>query len=146
MGWLDDLDGQVVGIDTAPVIYFIEAHPVYLPVVKPFFQQLEDGRFTAVTSTITLLEVLVHPLRQNRSDLVHKYRLIIRQAKGLTLYGITLDIAEQAAALRAAYNLRAPDAIQIAASIYVNAPFFLTNDHDLQRVTELDVLVLDNLI
>ena len=61
MGWLDALQGQVVGVDTAPLISFIERHPLYRPKVRPFFQTLADGEFQMVTPTITLLEVLVHP-------------------------------------------------------------------------------------
>lgn len=56
MGWLEDLEGQIVGTDTAPIIYFIEAQFVYLPTLKPFFQGLEDDRgFQRVTE----LKVLV---------------------------------------------------------------------------------------
>lgn len=41
MGWIDDLQGQLIALDTAPLIYFIEEHPTYCPVVEPFFEQLE---------------------------------------------------------------------------------------------------------
>lgn len=63
MGFLDDIQGQIVALDTAPLIYFIEQHPTYHPVVRPLLAALAMGEFTAVTSTITLLETLVHPLR-----------------------------------------------------------------------------------
>jgi hypothetical protein len=36
--------GARVGLDTAPLIYFIEAHVAYGPVVLPFFsERLEPG-------------------------------------------------------------------------------------------------------
>jgi hypothetical protein len=59
MGWVDDLEGQTVGLDTAPLIYFIEENLTYLPIVEPFFNAVANGKITVVTSTITLLEVLV---------------------------------------------------------------------------------------
>ena len=31
MGWVDDLLGQLVGLDTAPLIYYLETHPTYQP-------------------------------------------------------------------------------------------------------------------
>ena len=31
MEWITKLYGTVVGLDTAPLIYFIEKHPIYLP-------------------------------------------------------------------------------------------------------------------
>ena len=59
MGWIESLRGHVVGLDTAPLIYFMERHPTYLEIVRPFFVALDQGEFRAVTSVITLLEVLV---------------------------------------------------------------------------------------
>gem|GEM_PF-4978038 len=53
MGWVDELRGTKVGIDTSPLIYFIEQHVTYLPLVRPFFVALDQGEFQAVTSVIT---------------------------------------------------------------------------------------------
>ena len=54
MEWLRKLSGKTVALDTAPLIYFMEEHPVFLDAVKPFFAALERGDFQAVTSSITL--------------------------------------------------------------------------------------------
>ena len=61
MEWITRLSGKTIGLDTAPLIYFMEEHPFYLEFVHPFFQALDRGDFIVVTSTITLLEVLVYP-------------------------------------------------------------------------------------
>ena len=63
MEWIEALRGSIVALDTAPLIYFIEEHPAYLPKIRPFFEAAERGEFRIVTSFITLLEVLVRPLR-----------------------------------------------------------------------------------
>lgn len=63
MEWLRDLRGTAVGLDTAPLIYFIEKHPTYLPLLLPFFEAVDHGDIQVVTSTLTLTEVLVHPYR-----------------------------------------------------------------------------------
>ena len=54
-------------------------------------------------------------------------------------------LAIQAAQIRARYNLQLPDAFQIAVALAANCQAFLTNDVILKRVTELQVLVLDEL-
>ena len=36
MGWLDDLAGKTVGIDTSPLIFYIEENPTYKRLVDPF--------------------------------------------------------------------------------------------------------------
>ena len=40
MSLLDDLpEGVVIGLDTAPLIYFIAGHDRYRPVVRPLFEE-----------------------------------------------------------------------------------------------------------
>jgi len=75
--WIDDLQGKTAGLDTAPLIYFIEENPAYIETVKPFFEAMDRGEFLVVTSTVTLLEVLVHPLRSNNRELATEYRDIL---------------------------------------------------------------------
>lgn len=145
MGWLDDLIGQTVGLDTAPLIYFIEANPAYLPIIEPFFEAIDNEEIAVVTSTITLLEVLVNPLRQKKVDLVKSYRDILLNAGGLTTIDLIPEIAEQAAELRARLNLGAPDAIQVATALFMGATTLVTNDKKLVTVPDINVLVLDEL-
>lgn len=39
-------------VDTAPVIYFIEANPQYDSLVREIFQRLADGKLQGITSTV----------------------------------------------------------------------------------------------
>jgi predicted nucleic acid-binding protein len=57
----------------------------------------------------------------------------------------TNEVAERAADLRARYNVRTPDAIQLATALEAGCDAFLTNDLALRRVAELRVLVLGTL-
>ena len=101
MEWVDELQGEVVGLDTAPIIYLIEEHPVYLEPMRYFFEAMERGSFRALTSTITLLEVLVRPLRENNVSLAEEYRDILLNAFNLKTMAVSEAVAEQAARLRA---------------------------------------------
>ncbi len=145
MEWVTALRGRVVGLDTMPLIYFIEENPAYLPIMLPFFAAVDRGEFTIVTSIVTLLEVLVHPFRHGNAQLAQRYRDILLNAKGLTTILLSQDIAEEAARLRARYNLRTPDAIQMATAVYNGASFFLTNDSRLPPLPNLQVLVANDL-
>lgn len=51
-------------------------------------------------------------------------------------------MAETAAQLRAKYGLKTPDALQIATALEHHADYFLTNDHRLNSVTEINVITL----
>ncbi len=71
-------------------------------------------------------------------------RFLLR-SRNFSLDLVTADIAEQAADLRARYGLRTPDALQVATALAAGCAALLTNDARLQRVTELRVLVLDEI-
>jgi predicted nucleic acid-binding protein len=145
MEWIAQLQGKVVGLDTAPLIYFMERNPKYIDMMRLFFKLFDLGDFRLVTSTVTLLEVLVHPLQQKNTILAQEYREILLNQESLTVVELTPDIAEKSAQLRAIYSLRSPDAIQMATAICEGASFFLTNDARLPSLPALTVLVLDNL-
>jgi hypothetical protein len=59
MGLVDELRGSRICIDTAPFIYFMEKDPKYLNIIKPVFAEIDAGKIDAITSTVTLIEVLV---------------------------------------------------------------------------------------
>ncbi|MFN7348786.1 MAG: type II toxin-antitoxin system VapC family toxin [Dolichospermum sp.] len=146
MEWLNELQGKIIGLDTAPLIYFIEENPSYLEVTDAFFIAMYRGDFSVVTSVLTISEVLVYPLRAGNTILAQQYRDILFNSQGLTTIEVLPDIAENAAKLRADYNLRTPDAIQMATAIYGGASIFLTNDIRLPSLPGLTVLVLNQLI
>ena len=145
MGWVAALRGKTVGLDTAPLIYFIEQSPGRIEKLPPFFAAAGRDHFRLTTSVITLLEVLVHPLRNGREDLVRAYRDILLRSPALRAIPFDPRAAEEAARLRAAHNLRTPDAIPVATAIQSGASHFLTNDATLARVSGISVLVLDAL-
>jgi predicted nucleic acid-binding protein len=57
---------------------------------------------------------------------------------------VDASVAQQAMALRAQYYpLRVPDALQLAAALESGATAFVTNDHRLAKIRELQVMMLD---
>jgi predicted nucleic acid-binding protein len=140
--WIDALYGGLVGLDSAPLIYLVEAHPTYRSRLQPFFDAVSRGRLRAVTSTVTLVEVLTRPLSVGDTALVARYESLLLDTTGLMTVPLSAVVAREAARLRAVYNLRTPDAVQLATAISEGAGFFLTNDHGLTRVTEIRMLAL----
>jgi len=146
MEWVEALEGQLIALDTAPLIYFIEEHPTYLPILDSFFEKLDKGSIRVVTSVITLSEVLVKPLRDGDTELAQQYRDILLNAEGLTTVEVSVAIAEKAAQLRSQYSLRTPDAIQIATALQSGATALITNDIRWPVLPNLQMLILDKLI
>jgi predicted nucleic acid-binding protein len=143
--FLKGLKNQKVGLDTMVFIYAFEEHPAHLPLLKNFFAALEKGEMEAVTSTISITECLVHPYRKKDFSLAAHYMVLFRNFPHLSIIPITDGIAERAAYLRARYNLKTPDAIQVATALVSGARAFLTNDENITAVEGIDILLLDQL-
>ncbi len=135
-----------LGIDTSPFIYFIERHPVYLAIMQEIIQKIDAGKIIGYSSVVTLTEVLVHPKQLKKLTLEKKYRNLLQNSRNFELIPIDANIAEQAAELRAHYNLRTPDTLQLATIYEVGCQAFLTNDKDFKNVTELRIILLDDLL
>ena len=146
MELVDKLRGKRICIDTAPFIYFIEKDPKYLNIVRPIFAEIDAGNIEALTSTITLLEVLVLPFKTINESLAEEYREILLHSEGLTTYEIVHEVSELAAKLRVKYTIRTPDAIQMAVGILYGADTFLTNDSGLKKVKDIKVVTLEDFL
>jgi predicted nucleic acid-binding protein len=128
---IDSFKSKIVFLDTAPLIYFIEGNKEYKTVLKKLFQANANGEFLFITSTITLIEVLVHPLKLLRFDLVEQYQTILTQSATLDIIDVSKSIAFKAAELRGKHNLKTPDSIQLATALECEANYFITNDKGL---------------
>lgn len=132
-----------LGVDTSPLIYFIEQHPRYGPMVSPVFQLITDGQLSGVTTVVTLVEVLTLPLQRGDQRLADAYKAVLESSDNLAMVSIDSAIAEHAAVLRARHGLRTPDALQIAAALNAGCEAFLTNDKRLAGIPDIRVLLLD---
>jgi len=129
--------GALVLLDSAPIIYQLEAHPQLGPRFQPLFERHAAGTVAFAVTTISIAEVLSGPLRVGDEALTKRYRAVLDSWQVVEL---TADIAESAARLRASLGLRLPDAIQVASAIAVNADALVTHDRDFSRVKSLPVI------
>lgn len=143
MGLAEQFSDKKIYIDTAPFIYYIEGNKKYQPFLEELFELNNSGKISFSTSVLTLLELLIVPLRNKRMDLVEKYESIFTNSDTLELLDIDLNISKLAAEYRANYNFKTPDAIQLAAAEFCQADFFLTNDKQLKQ-SSIKTVVLDD--
>jgi len=131
-------------LDTPPIIYYVQGHPLYLPLMDFVFAKVSLGIIEVATSPITLAECLVLPLRMGNLDLAERFRRIITAGFNTRYIGID-GVAYQAAELRARYNLTLLDAFQVAVALKARCDALLTNDEAFKRVHELTILLLNEL-
>jgi len=144
LGLLSDLGSGPVALDTSIFIYLIEEHPIYLPLVEPLFEAIDAGELEAVTSSLTLLEVLVVPFRFGNAVLIDRYETLLTKSRGLRLVDLDRDFLRFVAQVRASTRAKTPDAMQLAAAMAAGCPVFVTNDGRIPNVSGLRILRLED--
>ena len=137
---------KLIFLDTAPVIYYIERHPTFFPLVRSIFESLSDGYLRAVSSPITLAECSIVSYRQGLLELQNLVADALVRNESVTFRITDELVAIEAVKMRIKYGLKLPDAIQIATAIVSNCDAFLTNDIALSKVTEIRSIVVSELI
>ena len=134
-----DVGPGPLAIDTAIFIYFIEKNPRFLPLIDPLFREADDGARELVTSSLTLLEVLVVPLRVGNRSVADRYEALLTHSRGIRLVDLTRDQLRAAAQLRATTSVKTPDALQLAAAIGTGCRTMLTNDRRIPSIPGLRI-------
>lgn len=124
-------------VDSPPIIYILEDHPKMASRFRPLFEAHAAGRLRFAVTTITVTEVLTGPLLARDDALARRYRAILESWQTVPL---DIDIAENAARLRASLRLKLADAVQAASALAINAAALVTYDRDFSRVRSLRVI------
>ena len=99
-----------------------------------------------LTSVMTSIEITTKPLMLGDQKSAARLRDFLVNTDGLRMLPIDLEVADEASRIRARYKLKTPDAIQVATAITHGADLIVTNDKQWQRLEEITVLQLSDLI
>ncbi len=135
-----------IALDTSVFIYQLETNPRYLAYTDHIFSWLERPGSKAVTSTITMTELLVQPYRDSDEQRADEFYGLLSTYPNLDWVAPNLEIADLAARIRALHRLRTPDALQAATAVHTLATGLITNDPVFERVTDFETVVLDKLV
>ncbi len=131
-------EGDVVVVDTAPLIYILEDHPRFAPLFQGLFEAADRGQLQVALSTISVAELLVGPFKEGRDALAKRYE---KALGNFELIAVSTEIAVTAARLRASTGLRLPDALQAATALEIGAAALVTHDRDFSKLSGLKVLL-----
>ena len=125
-------------LDSAPIIYLVEQAQPYATSVRG---KLSAQGLTLITSELTRLECRVKPLRDGDTALLQDFDNYFSNSMA-EIIPLTRDVIDRATEIRAKFNFKTPDSIQIAAAVVSNCDVFLTNDHRLNRFTAITIEVI----
>lgn len=131
-----------VYVDANSIIYSIERIEPYRTVLQPLWEKAHTRALTIITSELTLLEVLVGPLKTGNKGLEDDFRALLQNSPDVSMLAITQNVLERAANLRATVGLKTPDAIHAATALLAGSALLVTNDSAFQRVAGLPIGLL----
>lgn len=123
-------------LDTNIFVYYFASHPQFGHQVRQIFEALSQDKFRAITSVITLTELLSLSGSDKEVDTLKNHFL---ETPNLEIIDLNQEISIEAARIRREYKFRTPDAIQLATAINSRAEVFVTNDKKLKKFKEIKV-------
>ncbi len=123
-------DGDRLLLDTTVLAAFLDASEATHPLAKHILNELiAPGRNPAVVSMVTVMEILVRPMKMTPPG--HRTVLAFLDAHpNLYCVPIDLQVAQDAARVRATTGLKPPDALIVATGLASEARHVVTNDHN----------------
>src|SRR2546425_5494865 len=139
-------DARLVCVDTNSLIYLHDAIDPYFPFMNRLFASIEAGDRKAIVSVVTETELLVLPLRVGDRAKQDKIAATLAHTN-LHVMSADREVAREAARIRAALNLKLPDAIIVATAVVARCDALVGNDRTCaQRVREIPYLYLDDIV
>lgn len=144
---LSNLRNKVVYFDTNLFIYAVEQTEEQVPffnVLKALFSMATQEEFRAITSELTLAEVLVGAYKKN-SELVVVYDELFTNRPDLAVYPVDKAILKSAAYVRTMVTIALADAIHVATALAEHADYFITNDDRLNTPSGIQKVMIGNI-
>jgi predicted nucleic acid-binding protein len=145
VGTLTVPSSGTVYLDANPVIYRVEKHPDYGPLLQPVWLAAQAKKVEVVSSELILLETTVGPLKSGNTKLATTFEQLFQQPQ-TRLFPITRAVLMEAARLRARTKHKTPDAIHAATALTEGCSLFVTNDAGFRTIPGLPVVILSDLL
>ena len=147
---LEIAPGERILLDTTVLVSYLNGNEPASPIATLILDEFVlSGRNEAVVSMVTILEVLVRPLRQD-VEVSRQVLDFLQNFPNVRNFEVNFAVAQEAAQLRARYNIATPDALIVATGLTAGVTKLITNDiswpSKLRSLSErIDVCLLGDL-
>lgn len=140
---VDALTGSLVYLDTNVFIYAAEGFKRHELALRALLLRIDDGSVMAVTSEVTIMEVLVRPLREHNVGLISYYEQLLGHSSSMRVAPIDRSVLRRAADLRANSAVKPIDALHVATAQLSHCDYFISDDRKLNAAAFNPVAVED---
>lgn len=127
-------DAQRVFLDTSVCIAYHSTAELVHPLARHVLRRIADpdDPLTGYLSVLSATELLIRPVRAGGADLTYMHTFL-RGFPNLQTLPIDLDVALQAANIRAFTRLPLPDTMLVATALLSGCEAIVSNDRDWHR-------------
>jgi len=130
-------EGSRILVDSSTLLAHFDGSELITPLAEHVIETLvASGRNPAIVSMITVMEVLVRPLRFGADSAYLHVLDFLQRFPNLRTVAADIFVAQQAAGLRSNQNFSAPDALIIATGLVHQVGHLVTNDRRWQTKLE----------
>jgi predicted nucleic acid-binding protein len=122
-------EGDRILLDASALIAYLNGGEATTPLAGHVIDELvRPGRNPALVSMVTVMELLVRPLRLGPGEPFRHVVDFLTRFPNLRALEIDMAVAQEAASLRAAHRFATPDALIIATGVVGQVSHLVTND------------------
>jgi len=141
------MTGEKIGLDTAPLIYYLNRQEPYYETCVELLKRIEFGQLRAVMSVVTEMELLARGSVQGKLQAINDVEQLLRRLRSLRILDVDRTIARRAAELRARTRVKGLDAVIVGTALTEGCRRLIGNDQEVaRRVTEIDYVTMDSIL
>jgi len=137
--------GQRVYLDSNILIYFVDRSPGYFELASTLITMADAGSLRAVTSDLSIAEVMVQPYRSGDQRVIDGTRAFLERRGLFEIRRHSYRDFLAAAQIRGTGNVGLVDALHVSTAVNAGVRYLVTNDARMPSVPGLEVLRLEDL-
>lgn len=120
-------------VDTSAMIAFHNVREPAHPLATHLMRRIENGAdpLRGYYSVVSAAEIMVRPIRTSMADFTYMHTFLTG-FPNLAILPVDMPVATQAATIRAATNIRMPDALIVASGLLSGCQAIISNDQPWQ--------------
>ena len=134
---------RVLFLDTGAIVRLLQMHPDYYPVVSSVLDFAYENNVTLLVSNVTLFELSKKAFALGEGLLSRQYREFFEHSRNVKSCEVSSEIAVKAAEFAGANKLSDEESLRLATAYVCGADCILTDCAAMRDLTDVPVVMLD---
>ena len=135
---------RVLFLDTGVIVRLLQMHPDYYPVVSSVLDFAYENNVTLLVSNVTLFEISKKAFALREGLLSRQYREFFEHSRNVKPCEVTGEIAVKAAEYAGTQKLSNEESLRLATAYVCGADCILTDTAAFRYLTDVPVVLLDD--